>query len=103
MRWLLAAVLAAAAVSKLFGAEQSRSALRSWGFQSRDAQRAAWLGLVLLETGLAAALAADVPGARATGAATFSSFAVGLAVQLARGRKGAPCGCFGSRSRISIA
>ena len=103
MRWLLAAVLAAAAVSKLFGAEQSRSALRSWGFQSRDAQRAAWLGLVLLETGLAAALAADVPGAPATVAATFSSFAVGLAVQLARGRKGAPCGCFGSRSRISIA
>jgi hypothetical protein len=101
LRWLLAAVLAAAAVSKLVGAEQSRVALRSWGLQSADARRAAWLGLVVVEAALAATLAADAPGAPAAAAATFSIFAVGLAVQLARGRGGAPCGCFGSRSRIS--
>jgi Methylamine utilisation protein MauE len=103
MRWLLAAVLAAAAVSKLFGAEQSRVALRSWGLQSSGTQRAAWLSLVLLDAALAATLATDIPGAPAASAATFSIFAVGLWVQLARGRGGAPCGCFGSRSRISKA
>jgi hypothetical protein len=103
MRWLLAAVLAAAAVSKLVGAEQSRVALRSWGLRSAGAQRAAWLSLVLVEAALAATLAADIPGAPVVAAATFSIFAVGLAVQLARGRDGAPCGCFGSRSRISTA
>src|ERR1700730_14333466 len=103
MRWLLAAVLAAAAVSQLVGADPSRVALRSWGLQSSSARRAAWLGLVLVKAALAATRAADVPGAPAVTAATFSVFAAGLAVQLARGREGAPCGCFGSRSRISTA
>jgi hypothetical protein len=102
MRWLLAAVLAVAAVSKLSGGEQSRAALRSWGLRSAGIRRAAWLGLVLVEAALAATLAAGVPGAPAAAAATFSLFAVGLAVQLVRGRAGEPCGCFGARSRIGL-
>ena len=91
-----------AAVSKVARARESRAALRSWGIRSAGGRWAVWLALVLIEAGLAVALAADVPGAAEVAAALFSVFALALAVQLVRGRAGAPCGCFGGRSRIGL-
>ena len=102
IRWLVAAVIAVAAVSKVARAGESRAALRSWGIGSAGGRRAVWVGLVLVEAGLAVALAAGSPGAPEVAAALFSVFAVALAVQLVRGRAGAPCGCFGGRSRIGL-
>lgn len=91
-----------AAVSKVARAGESRAALRSWGIRSAGGRRAAWLALVLVEAGLAVALAAGVPGSPEVAAAVLSVFALGLVVQLVRGRAGAPCGCFGGRSRIGL-
>ena len=102
IRWLVAAVLVVAAVSKVARAGESRAALRSWGIRSRGGRRAVWLALVLVEAGLAVALAAGVPAVPEAAAALFSVFVLGLAVQLVRGRAGAPCGCFGGRSRIGL-
>lgn len=83
-------------------AGESRAALRTWGIRSTGGQKAAWLALVLVEAGLAVALVAGVPWAAVSAAALLSVFALALAVQLVRGRAGAPCACFGGRSRIGL-
>ena len=41
-----------------------------------------------------------MPGAAEAAAALLGVFALALAVAILRGRAGAPCGCFGGRSRI---
>lgn len=102
IRLLVAAVFAVAAVLKLARAGESRAALRSWGIRSSGGRRAAWLALVLVEAGLAIALATGLPWAPEVAAALLSVFALALAVQLMRGHAGAPCGCFGGRSRIGL-
>jgi hypothetical protein len=95
IRWLLAAVLAAAALSKVADRRRSREALGGWGLGPR-----AWAGLVALEGGLAGLLAAGVPGAAWAAAAVFAAFALALGVQLVLGRTGTPCACFGGRGRV---
>jgi hypothetical protein len=93
-------VLLGAAVAKLVAGAPARTALRSYGVTRPRAQTALWAGLVLVETGLAVAVALGVPGAPEAGAALFGLFAAALIVAIGRGRAGAPCGCFGARSRI---
>jgi hypothetical protein len=93
-------VLLGAAVAKLVAGAPARTALRSYGVTRPRAQTALWAGLVLVETGLAVAVALGVPGAAEAGAALFGLFAAALIVAIGRGRAGAPCGCFGARSRI---
>jgi hypothetical protein len=102
IRWILAFVLAAAAGSKLTAGLQGRSALETFGVRGRRAQLAAWLALIAVESVLAVAVAAGAPGAAPAAAALLSFFAVALAVALARGRGGAPCACFGRRSRVGV-
>jgi hypothetical protein len=99
-RWILALVLAAAAGSKLAAGAEGRTALATFGVHGRRAQWAAWPALIGLEGGLAVAVAAGAPGAPAAAAVVLSCFAVALGVALARGRRGAPCACFGRRSRV---
>lgn len=100
LRFLLAAVLLASAAAKLASGHSSREALRSYGIPWPRARAALWGGTIVAETGLAVAVAAGVRGAAEAAAALLAVFAVAVAVAILRGRAGAPCGCFGGRSRI---
>src|SRR5581483_12218663 len=100
LRVCVAAALVAAALAKLLGGAESRAALRSWGLVRPETRHAAWAALVVVEASLAVLVAVAVPGAAEAVAATFVVFTAAHAVQLARGRAGKPCGCFGARSRF---
>jgi len=100
LRFLLAAVLLASAAAKLVSGRSGREALGSYGIRSPGARAALWSGAIVAETGLAIAVAAGVHGAAEAAAALLAVFALALAVAILRGRAGAPCGCFGGRSRI---
>jgi hypothetical protein len=100
LRFLLAAVLLVSAGAKLASGRSGRKALRSYGIESAGGQDAVWAGVIVAETALALGLAADVPGAAEAAGALLALFAGTLAAAVLRGRSGAPCGCFGGRSRI---
>jgi hypothetical protein len=95
-------VLAAAVVSKLAAAGESRASLRVFGLRRASVRTATWICILLAESLLAALLVARVPGVPAAAAALMLVFAIALVLALARGRAGAPCGCFGGRSRIGL-
>jgi hypothetical protein len=99
--WVLAAVLVAAAVLKLAAPAESRLALATFGVRSTGAQWALWSVVIALELGLAAGVAAGLDAAAWGAAALLAAFALALGSALARGRAGAPCACFGARSRLS--
>jgi hypothetical protein len=100
LRLILAATLLAAAGAKLVAGSRARDALRSYGVADRRARAVLWGLTIAAEVGLGLAVAFDVPGAAAGAACLLGAFAVALLVAIARGRAGAPCGCFGARSRI---
>jgi hypothetical protein len=95
VRCALAAVLLAAAASKLARPAESRAALQGL------VPRLPLAALVALETALAAGVVAGLDAAAATAAAFLLVSAALLARALRAGRAGAPCGCFGARSRVS--
>ena len=97
---MLAAVLLAAAGSKLAAGRRGRDALRSYGLDSAGARAAAWGAAIALEAVVAAAVLVDERAAFAA-AALLALFAAAQAVAIGRGRAGAPCGCFGARGRLS--
>lgn len=101
VRCCLALVLVAAAVLKLASPRSSQSAFASFGLRGRVLRWGAWAAIVALELVLAAGVVAGSAAAAYIAAALLVAFAAALAVALARGRGGAPCACFGSRSRIS--
>lgn len=100
LRLVLAAVLIAAAGAKAVSGRASRDALRSYGVDGEDARTAIWVGTIVTELALAAAVAAGVSWAPVAAAALLGLFALVQVAALMRGRRGAPCGCFGGRSRI---
>lgn len=100
LRFLLAAVLLASATAKLVSGRSSRDALRSYGISWPGARAGLWGGTIVAEGVLAVAVAASVRGAAEAAAALLAFFALVLAAAILRGRAGAPCGCFGGRSRI---
>jgi methylamine utilization protein MauE len=100
LRLFLAATLLAAAGAKLVAGSRARDALRSYGIADGRARAALWALTIAAEAGLGLAVAFDVPGAAAGAACLLGLFAATLVVAIARGRAGAPCGCFGVRSRI---
>jgi hypothetical protein len=95
LRSLLAVVLIAAAVPKLW----NRSALARIiaNYRVLPDRATVWLARILPESELvvAAALLAGVPGAAAAAAALFSIFALAIASALVRPGPPIPCGCFG--------
>jgi hypothetical protein len=99
--WVLAAVLVAAAVAKLAAPADSRAALATFGIARAGAQWAVWGLVVALELAFAAGVAAGLDAAAWGAAALLAVFAAASALALARGRAGAPCACFGARSRLS--
>jgi methylamine utilization protein MauE len=96
----LAAALLVSALLKLAAPRSSRAALATFGIPER-ARAAGWAALVLAELGLAAGVALGIDAAALAAGALLAAFAVALAVALQRGREGAPCACFGARSRVS--
>jgi thiol-disulfide isomerase/thioredoxin len=93
-------MLLAAAGAKLAAGARARDALRSYGIADRRARAALWALTIAAEAALGLAVAFGVPGAATGAACLLGLFAVALVVAIARGRAGAPCGCFGGRSRI---
>ena len=100
-RCALAAVLVFAAASKLASPRSSRAALATFGVGGR-ASWPAWGGIVVTELALAAGVALGSTAAAFGAAGLLLAFAGALALALRRGRAGAPCACFGSRSRVSL-
>jgi thiol-disulfide isomerase/thioredoxin len=99
VRVVLAAVLLLAAAGKARAGGSAREALRSYGLRDTRVRRAAWAGAIVAEAALAVAVLVDIDAALAA-AALLAVFGLAQVVAIARGRAGAPCGCFGGRARI---
>jgi hypothetical protein len=99
LQFVLSAVLLVAAAGKARGGAAARDALRVYGLGSARLRGVAWGAAIAAEVGLAVAVAIDVDAAFAAAALLFA-FALAQGVALSRGHAGAPCGCFGGRSRL---
>jgi hypothetical protein len=100
VRFSLAAILLVAAAAKLASGRRGRDALASYGIASPRMRAALWAATIAAEAGIASAVAAGLPGSAEAAASMLALFTAALVVAIARGRAGAPCGCFGARSRI---
>ena len=103
IRIALAGMLGGAALAKLASPRSSEAALATFGFGEGPLRRLAWAGLIALELSLAAAVVAGSDAAAYGAAALMAMFAALMVSALLRGRAGAPCACFGSRSRVGLA
>jgi methylamine utilization protein MauE len=100
LRLLLATVLLVSAGAKLASGRSSHDALSSYGVAAARARVAIWAGAIAAETAIAVALVAGVRVAAEAAVALLGVFALALGGAILRGQAGAPCGCFGGRSRI---
>lgn len=99
-RVLLAGVLGGAALAKLASPASSQAALATFGFGEGPTRRLAWISLIVTELALAAGVAAGIEAAAYLAAALMAMFAALVLGALIQGRGGAPCACFGSRSKV---
>jgi hypothetical protein len=99
VRIALALALLTAAALKLAHADASRAALATFGVPTR-LRTAAWSGLVAVEIVLAATVSLGSDAAAYAAAAFCGLSAAVLVLAILAGRAGAPCGCFGARSRV---
>ena len=97
----VAAVLGVAAWSKLRAPRRAAEGMATYGVPAALRVSAA-VALGAVEAVLAVAVALGVDVAAYAGAALVAVFTAALAAALARGRAGAPCACFGSRSRVGL-
>jgi hypothetical protein len=97
----MGAVLVGAALLKLASPRSSVAALGTFGFADSPLRWAAWGSLIAAELALGAGVAAGSGTAAYLAAALMAMFALLLLGALIRGRAGAPCACFGTRSRVS--
>jgi methylamine utilization protein MauE len=97
----LGIVLAGAALAKLASPRASIAALSSFGFDEGPVRPIAWAALIAVELALAVAVALGSDAAAYAAAALMALFAALTVGALLRGRAGAPCACFGPRSRVS--
>lgn len=98
----LAAALIASALLKVAASRSSREALATFGIPE-GARTVLWTALVVTELGLAAGVSLGFDLAAWAASALLTVYAVAMGAAIAAGREGAPCGCFGSRSRVSRA
>lgn len=75
--------------------------MATFGFGDPPLRWAAWGSLICAELALGAGVAAGSATAAYLAAALMAMFGLLLIGALMRGRAGAPCACFGSRSRVS--
>jgi Methylamine utilisation protein MauE len=101
LRVALGIVLASAALAKLLAPRASIAALGNFGFGDGPLRPLAWAGLIAVELALAVAVALGSDAAAYGAAALMAMFAAVTVSALFRGRAGAPCACFGPRSKIS--
>jgi Methylamine utilisation protein MauE len=99
-RLVLGLVLATSAVLKLASPASSRAALSTFEIEGERLRWVAWLLLIGVELGLAAEVIAGSEGAAWLAAGFLTLFAAALVGAILRGRAGAPCACFGSRSTV---
>ncbi len=101
LRLAFAAVLVVSAAGKLASPASSAAALRTFGIEG-DRQRRVLLGaLIAVELLLAAGVGAGLDAAAFAASALLAGFALALLAALRAGRVGAPCACFGSRSKVT--
>lgn len=96
----LALVLAGSAALKLASPRSSRAALATFEVEGEQLRWVLWATLVATELGLAVAVAAGSDQAAWLAAGLLALFAAALVGAILRGRAGAPCACFGSRSTV---
>jgi hypothetical protein len=99
VRTVLALVLFAAALAKVRRLRASARALGTYGV-APPLRLPATLALIVVEITLAAGVAAGSDLAAYIASSLLALFAAAVGFAMARGRSGAPCGCFGARSRI---
>jgi hypothetical protein len=99
-RVVLALVLAGSAALKLASPGSSRAALATFDLDDERLRWIGWIALVVTELGLAIGVAAGSDQAAWLAAALLTMFAAALVGAILRGRAGAPCACFGSRSTV---
>jgi hypothetical protein len=99
-RLLLAGVLVASSVAKLASPASSRASLATFGIAGGRTRWAVWAALIATELALAAGVVAGSDAAAWLAAALMAMFAATLVTAIQRGRAGAPCACFGSRSTV---
>jgi hypothetical protein len=97
----LGIVLAGAALAKLRAPRESIAALASFGFEDGPVRPIAWAALIAVELALAVAVALGSDVAAYAAAGLMLLFAALTGAALLRGRAGAPCACFGPRSKVS--
>jgi hypothetical protein len=101
VRLVLGIVLAGAALAKLASPRASIAAMESFGFAGGPLRPIAWAALIALELALAVAVVLGSDSAAFGAAGLMLLFAALTAGAILRGRAGAPCACFGPRSKIS--
>ena len=99
-RFIAACVLAGSAALKLASPGSSRAALATFEVEGERLRWIGWAVLVATELGLAIAVAAGSDQAAWLAAGLMALFAAALVGAILRGRAGAPCACFGSRSTV---
>ncbi len=97
----LGIVLAGAALAKLASPRTSIAAMASFGFEGGPLRPIAWAGLIAIELGLGVAVALGSDPAAYLACGLMLLFAALTAGALLRGQAGAPCACFGPRSKVS--
>src|SRR3954447_26303956 len=97
----LCIALAGAALAKLAAPRASIDALSTFGFRESPARPIAWVTLIAIELALALAVALGSDVAAYAAAALMAMFAALTTGALLRGQAGAPCACFGPRSKVS--
>ena len=85
---------------KLASPGSSRAALATFEVEGERLRWIGWAVLVATELGLAIGIAAGSDEAAWLAAALMAMFAAALVGAILRGRAGAPCACFGSRSTV---
>lgn len=100
VRIALALVLLTAGTLKLARLKTSSAALATFGIPRRMRTPAA-VALATAECALAFGVAAGLDNAAYAAAALMAVFAAALAAVLLGGKAGAPCACFGARSRVT--
>jgi hypothetical protein len=101
LRVVLGVVLVGAALAKLATPRASIAALDSFGFGDGPLRPIAWAALIAIELALGVAVVLGSDGAAYAAAALMLLFAALTAGAILRGQAGAPCACFGPRSKVS--
>jgi Methylamine utilisation protein MauE len=100
IRIALGGVLLASAGLKVRAPRSSAAGLATFGFTDGPTRWVAWGSLIAVEAGLAVAVIAGSDAAAYLAAAVVAVFAALLVGAILRGQAGAPCGCFGAKSKV---